>query len=63
MCFLSLSFIVHTIIEMLFLTHQLLLRWLSNYTNYRELLTGVETLKNAAEVLEFIDRISEVKQK
>lgn len=28
----------------------------------RDLLTGVETLKNVAEILEFIDRISEIKQ-
>ena len=31
--------------------------------NYRELLSGVDTLKNIAEVLRFIDRISEVKQR
>ena len=28
---------------------------------YRDLLTGVDTLKNIAEILQFIDRISEVR--
>ena len=28
----------------------------------RELLSGVDTLKNVAEILQFIDRISEMKQ-
>ena len=29
---------------------------------YRELMSGVETLKNIAEVMEFVDRIAVVKQ-
>lgn len=33
----------------------------SSFFFYRELVMGVETLKNVAEVLTFIDRITEIK--
>jgi chromosome segregation ATPase len=45
-----------------FASRQLSMASMAADQSIRELLSGVDTLKNVAEVLQFIDRISEVKQ-